>query len=357
MSEEVQGESTVPPGDQEPQELSFEFSGSGGEYFRIWIVNICLTIVTLGIYSAWAKVRTKQYFYGNTKLDGTSFRYHAKPTRILIGRLIAVAVFGLYMGAGMINPFLGLAVLGALMVAMPWVINRSLAFNARMSSWREIRFAFQGSYGESFLAFFLYPFLVPFSLGLALPFSLSRQEACIVNNSKFGTTGFRFSGTASTYYKPALVTVIGSVAVMVFGIIFAAILGVAISGESGESTEAVGSILGLLPFIGFILVGAYVRAFLFRAKFQNSSLSSFRFGSGLKTREFLAVFLGNTVLVVLTLGLFLPWAKVRMARCLVNSLTVRGQADTGEFIQAEKENVSAAGEAIGEAFDFDIAPV
>lgn len=37
----------------------FSFTGSAGEYFRIWIVNIALSIVTLGIYSAWAKVRTK----------------------------------------------------------------------------------------------------------------------------------------------------------------------------------------------------------------------------------------------------------------------------------------------------------
>jgi len=40
----------------------FYFTGKGGEYFRIWIVNICLTILTLGIYSAWATVRTRRYF-------------------------------------------------------------------------------------------------------------------------------------------------------------------------------------------------------------------------------------------------------------------------------------------------------
>ncbi|MEX1058239.1 MAG: DUF898 family protein, partial [Natronospirillum sp.] len=42
------------------------FNGRGGEYFGIWIVNIALTVLTLGIYSAWAKVRNKRYFYGNT---------------------------------------------------------------------------------------------------------------------------------------------------------------------------------------------------------------------------------------------------------------------------------------------------
>ena len=28
-----------------------EFTGSGGEYFRVWIVNVLLGIVTLGFYT------------------------------------------------------------------------------------------------------------------------------------------------------------------------------------------------------------------------------------------------------------------------------------------------------------------
>ena len=58
-------------------DLPFEFRGNGGEYFRIWIVNLLLTIVTLGIYSAWAKVRRLRYFYGNTYLDGHPFEFQA----------------------------------------------------------------------------------------------------------------------------------------------------------------------------------------------------------------------------------------------------------------------------------------
>ena len=30
------------------------FTGKASEYFGIWIVNVLLTILTLGIYSAWA---------------------------------------------------------------------------------------------------------------------------------------------------------------------------------------------------------------------------------------------------------------------------------------------------------------
>ena len=81
---------------QKPQRHYLSFTGSGGEYFKIWIVNILLTIITLGIYSAWAKVRTNQYFYGNTILDNASFQYLAKPLNILKGRIIAVTVLIVY---------------------------------------------------------------------------------------------------------------------------------------------------------------------------------------------------------------------------------------------------------------------
>src|SRR5262245_52514343 len=76
----------------DPRPLPFQFSASGGEYFRIWIVNLLLTIVTLGIYSAWAKVRRLRYFYGSTQIAGSSFEYHGRPLQILKGRLIAAAL-------------------------------------------------------------------------------------------------------------------------------------------------------------------------------------------------------------------------------------------------------------------------
>ena len=51
------------------------FTGNAREYFGIWIVNLLLSILTLGIYSAWAKVRRKKYFYQHTLIDGAGFDY------------------------------------------------------------------------------------------------------------------------------------------------------------------------------------------------------------------------------------------------------------------------------------------
>ena len=84
--------------------VPFEFTGKAREYFRIWIVNVALTICTLGIYSAWAKVRKKRYLYGNTLLQGTSFEYHGDPIKILKGRLIIGGMLLAYYVGGVYNP-------------------------------------------------------------------------------------------------------------------------------------------------------------------------------------------------------------------------------------------------------------
>lgn len=81
-----------------------EFRGTGGEYFRIWIVNLALTLLTLGIYSAWAKVRKLRYFHGNTVLAGSTFGYHGDPIRILKGRAVLAVLLAAYLFAELLFP-------------------------------------------------------------------------------------------------------------------------------------------------------------------------------------------------------------------------------------------------------------
>ena len=47
------------------------------DYFGVWIVNVLLTIVTFGLYTAWAKVRNETWFYSHTSIDDFAFSYHA----------------------------------------------------------------------------------------------------------------------------------------------------------------------------------------------------------------------------------------------------------------------------------------
>src|SRR5215470_11273742 len=118
------------------------FTGSGSEYFRIWVVNLLLTLLTLGIYSAWAKVRKTRYFYQNTRLDGHAFDYHGAPLAILRGRMLAVVLLVAYSWSFDISRTVGLTTIAVLCLAGPWLFMKAQQFRFRNSSWRGLRFGF-----------------------------------------------------------------------------------------------------------------------------------------------------------------------------------------------------------------------
>src|SRR5665213_1214024 len=118
------------PGEAVPKEYPLEFTATAGEYFRIWIVNLALSVATLGIYSAWAKVRRKRYFHGCTHIDGDSFEYRGRPIPILKGRILAVAVAGTVYAVLHFTPLWFPAVLLAAVFVVPLLLVRSFAFNA-----------------------------------------------------------------------------------------------------------------------------------------------------------------------------------------------------------------------------------
>lgn len=62
-----------------------EFTGSGSKYFRIWIVNLRLMFVTLGICHHLAKVRWLSYSHANTLVGGEPLGFHADPKKMLKG--------------------------------------------------------------------------------------------------------------------------------------------------------------------------------------------------------------------------------------------------------------------------------
>ena len=181
------------------------FTGKAGEYFGIWIVNLLLSIVTLGIYSAWAKVRRKKYFYNNTLVDGVGFDYHANPIAILKGRIIAVILFIAYSVLSNFSLVLG-ALLGfTLFLAIPWIVVRGMMFNARNSSYRGLRFDFNGSYGEAIKVFIGYTLLTIVTLGLAIPFVAQRTQKFIISGHKFGTSNFKMEALVKDFYKIYLI--------------------------------------------------------------------------------------------------------------------------------------------------------
>ena len=89
--------STPPPSHQDFQ-YKLQFHGVGIDLALIILRNIALTIVTIGIYSFWGKVRVRQFLWQNSEFHGQRFIYHGTGGELLIGYLKVIGIYVL--GAG-----------------------------------------------------------------------------------------------------------------------------------------------------------------------------------------------------------------------------------------------------------------
>jgi uncharacterized membrane protein YjgN (DUF898 family) len=179
----------------------FEFTGKTGEYFRIWVVNVVLTVLTLGIYSAWAKVRTRRYFYGNTLLDGKPFDFTGNPVAILKGNLIFGGLFVAYSVAG--NAYPAVAGLAAVLILLltPWLVRKALRFRAQNTVHRNVRMHFRGKLGEAYKVFFGLLLLAVPTFGLIIPYQQFRQKRYVLGNMSWGNSAAEMRGNASFFYR------------------------------------------------------------------------------------------------------------------------------------------------------------
>ena len=176
------------------------FTGTGAEYFGIWIVNLLLTIVTLGIYSAWAKVRRLKYFYRHTQVAGSGFDFHGSPVKILIGRVIALVMLVCYNLSVRLQSVMTLVVLLVFALLMPWLLRNSFRFRLYNTSWRGTRFHFRGSVAGSYRVFLLNGFLTLITIYILAPFAHQRLKAYQHGNSWLGKTQCSFHARAGQFY-------------------------------------------------------------------------------------------------------------------------------------------------------------
>lgn len=349
--------------------IPFEFTGRAGEYFGIWIVNILLTIVTLGFYAPWAKVRTRRYFYGNTYLDDSPFDYLANPVAILKGYGIAVVIFILYSVLvnfyPMVQPVFSLLFL----FMLPWLVVRSLLFRARNTAYRNIRFSFNEAYGEAVKVFVGFAILIPFTLGLIFPYFVFRQKRFIVNNSGYGKSGFSFQGKPGGFYKVYM----GMGVLMALFIALYIVLMVPLFQQMTVDAHTAGQLANNSPdeeqieqlifmqsimmgsfFFIYLIVFGYLDAKISNLVWNNVEIKDNTFQSTLRARDMIWIYFSNMAAIILSLGFLAPWAKVRLARYRFSRISLLAVSNLGSFVRHEKEQVGAAGDEIGEMFDIDI---
>ena len=337
----------------------FEFTGKGSEYFGIWIVNLVLSILTLGIYSAWAKVRRQKYFYQHTRVAGGGFDYHGDPISILKGRLLA---FGLLVAYSLAKEFPGWPLVVAIVliiVIAPLLLRSALRFRLHNSSYRGLRFTFRGGVGESYILFFVYGLFTLVTAYLAAPLFHQRLKRYQHGRSWFGKTPFHFSAGVGSFFGVYLV-VIGMVIAAFIGAAFlvggfASALAQLQQGQPDPASmvSAMVTIFALI-FLLSMIIGPLFQSRIGNLIWNNTQLGESRFESRLRFWPLFLIYTTNFLMILLTLGLFIPWAAVRVTRYRAECLSFLPAVSDDEFVAETGEEVTASGEEMTEMFDFDI---
>ena len=340
---------------------SFEFHGSGREYFRIWIVNLALSIVTLGIYSAWASVRTRRYFYANIWLAGSPFEYSAQPLPILRGRLIAALMFGCYILAGRSSPKLQLVAAAVIAILLPWLIVRGLAFRARYSSWRGLPFRFEPDFRGAYKWYLAMYLLIFPTLGLIYPWIKARQQQWTVTHHRYGNATFDFEADVTDYYIVFFATIgIAFLAICSVGI---ALLGIESSMGHPGTAGLKNHPLELLATIYALYLPAYLAIYAYsRSRMLNLLYNGVRLAGGHRLRSTLGfwamfwIYVSNLVAIICTVGIATAWAKVRMVRYRASHIVLQPAGDLDAFVAetTAQTDVGALGAEMDGFFSIDI---
>lgn len=345
------GEAPPPP---EPRTAGFVFSGTASGYFRIWIVNICLSLVTLGIYSAWAKVRTGKYLRSHTSLDGMPFSYDADPLAILRGRVVATVLFAAWTGLSYISPFAQLALLPPLAFLMPWLVVASLRFNARVSSYRNVGFRFHGDYTGALEKFLGLPLLAGLTGGLLAPWVIHRQRTWEAEKTTWGDRRLELRAQVSDFYAAYLPLIIAG---FLFVILLFVGIGMSAFGEEGAAGDAPMAVMlipvlsyGLLLLASLVTYAATLKCVLGHLWVGDQAHLECRIHPG----RYAWIIASNSLLALVTVGMLYPWGEVRRLRYLAGLTSVTGVESFETVTGPRGGSASATGEEIANAFDVEV---
>ena len=355
---------------KQQQDMKLAFNGSAKDYFRVWIVNLCLTLLTVSIFSAWAKVRKKRYIYSHLTLDGTPFQYLAQPIPILKGRVIAAVLFLLYYLSSNLFTDLYPYVLGAGLIIAPWVVVQSAAFNARYSAYRNMTFRFDGTYWEALKVISAWGLIPAFIVGtmfnwwgkywiagilgalfaLLFPWWMRRLKNFIVTNTSYGGQCGQFSATGGQFFK-----IYFSSGLILFGVGIVAAIFVGITFSLIEDRTFTPYVAMIPIYAGYVLAFAYVQANMTNTVWNNARLGPVHFRCTLTTLALAKLYLTNAIGIIASAGLLIPWAEVRTIRYRADHTQVIHRDDLTEFRGNENETVQAAGAELSEFFDLDLS--
>lgn len=381
-------------------ETRVSFTGKGKEYFGIWIVNILLSVITLGIYSAWAKVRNKRYFYGKTSLAGDSFEYHGQPVQILKGRIVAMVCVLAWAVTNQFAPQIALVLLLAFILLLPLLSRSNARFDSAMTSFRNVHFSFEGTIAGAYwailgrgilasLGFVLATTAVVFAMKfdviagvvallVLVPASVYLQAWSFAGIANYFSNGYRYGERQFTadyqnsfYFKTYLVATVAWIIMAALLVVsFVAIAGVSLMSNPESFTEIMsrGDLAPIMVgyYFGFIAIGLAIAAYT-KVRIRNYTFarlilegkaeekaSEFNFASTLTIKGYVSLVVTNFLLQLVTLGIARPWVMVRTMNYLAENTYVKGDLDLLVVSDQGSDVKSAVADEVAQAFNVDL---
>jgi uncharacterized membrane protein YjgN (DUF898 family)/tetratricopeptide (TPR) repeat protein len=303
------------------------FNGRGGALFGIWSVNMAFTLLTLGLYFFWGKIRVRRYFWGQAELAGDRFAFHGTGRELLFGWLKAAPALALVLwGPGLLdlaweNPNAGLYGAGVAfgLLGLLWPLAEIGASRYRLSrtSWRAVRFSFRGAAWPYMKLWLGGMALWVLTLGLWAPFFDAARRRYMLAHTHFGDARFECD----------------------------------IHGRDLFAFHLVSWVL-FLPSAGisyFWYKALAERYYWSRTKLvHNQEESRAEFECSLRGVDLLVLWIQTMATLALSLGLAWPWTRIWEARLRLQTITMTGDFRPGRI----RQSATAAGAAGEGAADF-----
>ena len=369
------------------ESIAVIFSGRTGEYFSIWLVSTALTLVSIGLYMPWARVRTRRYFLGQIRLQDSGLDYQANPRAMFFGWVVIglgftlLSSFGdlltmgltaavqLWVKGSWIVPLLSAGVVGVILLiqlgVLTWLLVQSLRYNASQTSFRNLRFGF-GS-GEAcfrlwkeMVMIIVLQFLVLISLGLLQPYAAWRWRRFLIRHRRFGTTPFTFTAKPSDFWRlhlralPLLLPAIAFIAALLFFVAVAigtAIRAINTTGVTAPSliptvmiltVTAIAMALASIPLL--LVWSCWLESRAATLTWRCTHLGELRFACAWRARDLIGLKLLHGLALVFSLGLAWPWVRIRETRYRLQRISVSPATALDGFLAGEQERISALAE-------------
>lgn len=309
------------------QPFRFKFHGDGGTLFGIVIINLILTVVTLGLYYPWARAKLLKYFYSETEFNGNRFEFHGTGKEMFKGFIkvmaILIVIYVLaFMGGYKHNPFLILLVYAILIAIIPFAIHGAMRYRLSRTSWRGIHFGYHGDLKEFLGLYFKNILLTIITLGIYGAWMEVNLHTYVEGNSRIGNAKVRFDGKGGDLFVTILVGYLLSI--ITLGI--------------------------YLPWFITSLHKFYIN----HTSIEQDGVVS-KFKTNITGGAFFLLVLVNALIIICTLGIGFSWVRIRLMRFYIENLELEYSFNPDALVQTEGEYNDATGDDMLSMFNIDLA--